>query len=283
MQGTFSQVGLSDVLQLCILAKKSGLLKLSKGKENVEIYFVKGEVTHAISPLGEGAKAFFYPLSWTEGNFILLKDAPLPAKTVDKSTGDLLAELLTVSQELEQIQGVVSSENSVFRIAEGDGRRAGPITISPEQWRVLSRINGSRSVRAIAETVRLPYFDTAKIIYGLHAEGLIESVAGAVKPAVAATDGPAKTVSDPVPQGFFDRMVHGLAEVSGPIASVVVRDQIAALGATAEAFPKSRVVELVECVSQVIPDKRLKARFQQRMSDEIRALKTPPNNNNFTL
>jgi hypothetical protein len=74
-------------------------------------------------------------------------------------------------------------------------------------------------------------------------------------------------------------MVHGLAEVSGPIASVVVRDQIAALGASAEAFPRSRVAELVESVSQVIPDKRLKARFQQRMSDEIRTLKAPTNNN----
>jgi hypothetical protein len=283
MQGTFPQVSLTDVLQLCILAKKSGLLKLSKGRESVEIYFVKGEVTHAISPLGEGVKAFFYPLSWTEGNFILLKDAPVPPKTVAKSTAELLSELLGISQELEQIQGVVPTENSVFRIAEGEDRRSAAITLSPEQWRVLSRINGSRGVRTIAETVRLPYFDTAKIIYGLHAEGLVELAPGGAARPAAVSDATSKAVPDPVPQGFFDRMVHGLAEVSGPIASVVVRDQIAALGATAEAFPKSRVVELVESISQVIPDKRLKARFQQRMSDEIRALKTPPNNNSFTL
>lgn len=284
MQGNFSQVSLPDVLQLCILAKKSGLLKLTKGKETVEIYFARGEATHGACPLGEGVKAFFYPLSWTEGNFVLLKDAAVPQKTIDRPTTELLAELLAVSQELEQIQSVVPSENSVFRIAEGDGRR-GPVTLSPDQWKVLSRTNGSRSVRTIAEAVRLPYFDAAKIIYGLHGEGLIELASGAARPAAAVTtpEAPSKTVLDPVPQGFFDRMVHGLAEVSGPIASVVVRDQIAALGATAEAFPKSRVIELVESVSQVIPDKRLKARFQQRMSDEIRNLKTPPNNNAFTL
>ncbi|HEY3302965.1 MAG TPA: DUF4388 domain-containing protein [Candidatus Binatia bacterium] len=282
MQGAFSQISQSDVLQLCILAKKTGLLKLSRGRETVEIYFDKGEAIHAASPLGEGEKAFFYPLSWTEGNFVLVKDAPVPRKTVGRSTADLLSELTTVSQEMERIQGVVPNENSVFRIAEGD-RRSAPVTLSPEQWRVLSRVNGARSVKSIAETVRLPYFDAAKIICALHGEGLVELAPGAARPAAAPDVAAHKPVADPVPQGFFDRMVHGLAEVSGPIASVVVRDQIAALGATAEAFPKSRIVELVESVSQVIPDKRLKVRFQQRMSDEIRTLKAPPNNNSFTL
>lgn len=281
MQGAFSQISQSDVLQFCILAKKSGLLKLSRGKETVEIYFDNGEAIHAASPLGEGEKAFFYPLSWTEGNFVLLKDAPVSSKTIARSTADLLSELTTMSQEMDKIQAAVPNENAVFRIAEGD-RRPAPVTLSPEQWRVLSRVNGVRSVKSIYETLRQSYFDTAKIICALHGEGLVEILPGAARPTSVA-DTVHKPVADPVPQGFFDRMVHGLAEASGPIASVVVRDQIAALGATAEAFPKSRIVELVESVSQVIPDKRLKARFQQRMSDEIRTLKAPPNNNNFTL
>jgi hypothetical protein len=280
MQGAFSQISQSDVLQFCILAKKTGLLKLSRGKETVEIYFNNGEAIHAVSPLGEGEKAFFYPLSWTEGNFVLLKDSPVPSKSIARPTGELLAELAAVSQEMDRIQRVVSNENSVFRIAEGD-RRSVPVTLSPEQWRVLCRINGARSVKTIAETARLPYFDTAKIVCALHDEGLVELASAMARPA-AAPEAAHKPVADPVPQGFFDRMVHGLAEVSGPIASVVVRDQIAALGASAEAFPRSRVAELVESVSQVIPDKRLKARFQQRMSDEIRTLKAPTNNN-FTL
>ncbi|HEY2986318.1 MAG TPA: DUF4388 domain-containing protein [Candidatus Binatia bacterium] len=282
MQGTFSQVSLTDVIQLCILAKKSGLLKLSKGKEIVEIYFVKGEVIHAACPLDEGERAFFYPLTWNEGNFVLIKDSAAPPRTVERPTGELLSELLNVSRELEQIQEVVPTENSVFRIAESDNRRVAPITLSPDQWRVLSRINGARSVKSIAETARLPYFDVAKTIHSLHGEGLVELLSGTARAAAPSDGVVAKpTVPDPVPQGFFDRMVHGLAEVSGPIASVVVRDQIAALGASAEAFPRSRVIELVDSVSQVIPDKKLKARFQQRMNDEIRALKTPPPN--FTM
>lgn len=270
MQGTFSQINLIDVLQLCILAKKSGLLKLSQGKETVEIYFVKGDVVHATCLSGEGEKAFFYPLNWTEGNFVLLKDSVASAKTVTKPTAELLSELVAVSEEWERIREVIPAENAVFRIAEADNHRSGPITIAPEQWRVLSRINGTRSVKSIAETLHLPYFDIAKTVCGFHREGLVEIVPGTAK---AAPDTVSKAVPDAVPPGFFDRMVHGLAEVSGPIASVIVRDQIASLGASTEAFPKSRLAEIIESVSQQIADKRLKARFQQKMSEEIRALK----------
>lgn len=276
MQGTLSQIALTDVIQLCILAKKSGVLKLSRGKEGVEIYFDRGEVVHAVSPLGEGEKAFFHPLTWTEGNFVLVRNGALPAKTITRSTRDLLSELLGVSHELERIQEIVPTEDAVFRIAEAE--RTAPVTLSAEQWSVLSRINGARSVKAIAEAVRLPYFETAKLVCALHKEGLIDlAPGGASRPASHA----ARSVADPVPPVFFDRMVHGLAEVSGPIASVVVRDQIVALGATEESFPKSRIGELIESVSQVIPDKKLKARFQQKMSDEMRALKAPAQN--FTM
>ncbi len=281
MQGTLSQISLTDVLQLCILTKKSGQLRLSRGNETTDIYFIDGEVAHAVSPLGEGEKAFFHPLTWTEGNFSLVKDGAVPQKTVTRPTHELLTEWLGISRELERIQEVVPTENAVFRIAEADAEFSRPISLSADEWKILSRINSARTVRAVAEAAKLPYFETAKMICALHKEGLVQLASGVTAPARGTAQ---KTVVDPVPQGFFDRMVHGLAEVSGPIASVVVRDQIAALGATEESFPKSRIPELVESVCQVIPDKRLKARFQQRMSEEMRALKVPPANaQNFTL
>jgi uncharacterized protein DUF4388 len=283
MQGTLSQISLTDVLQLCILAKKSGLLKLTRGKETVEIYFIGGEVAHAVSPLGEGEKAFFHPITWNEGEFSLLKEDAVSKKTVNRPTRELLTEWLGVSHELEQIQEVIPTENAVFRVAEADLNSSEPITLTAEQWKILSRMNGARTVKAIADASRLSYFDAAKIICTLHKERTIELASAPAKQPAALE--PQKIAGETVPQGFFDRMVHGLAEVSGPIASVVVRDQIAALGATEETFPKSRIPELVDSVSQVIPDKRLKARFQQRMNEEMRTLKVPaaPNPQNFTL
>lgn len=270
MQGTFSQICLTDVLQLCILGKKSGLLRLAQGNENVEIHFSQGDVLHAKAPCGEGEKAFFYPLTWVDGTFALIKDASTPARTIQKSSEELLNELMALWEEWEQVRAVIPTESSAFRIAESDNQRSDPITISPDQWRILSRINGARSVRAIADTLHLPYFDVAKAIYGFHREGLVEIVSGAAK---ILSNGAPKVAPEAAPSGFLDRMVHRLAEVSGPIASVVVRDQIAALGGSPQAFPKSRLPELIESVSQQIPDKKLKARFQQKINEDLLALK----------
>ncbi len=72
---------------------------------------------------------------------------------------------------------------------------------------------------------------------------------------------------------FVEDIIHTLSETMGPIASVVVRDQIKALGESLETFPQERIPELVELVSQEILDESLKARFQQRMLKEIRAAK----------
>src|SRR5436190_19062454 len=256
MQGKLSQISLTDVLQLCILAKKSGQLKLTRGKEAVEIYFIAGEMAHAVSPLGEGDKAFFHPLTWSDGEFSLNQNVTAPKKSITRPTRDLLTEWLGVARELEQIQEIIPTENAVFRIAEADAELAEPITLTAEQWKVLSRINGARTVKAIADAIRLAYFDTAKILCTLSKERLIEIASAGTGSVRTSASEAHKPIADAVPKGFFDRMVHGLAEVSGPIASVVVRDQIAALGATEETFSKNRIPELVDSVSQVIPDKR---------------------------
>ena len=72
MQGNLSQISLNDILMLATGGKKSGVLKLSRGKETVEVYLVDGSIIHATCPIGDGEKALLYPVTWGEGNFALL-------------------------------------------------------------------------------------------------------------------------------------------------------------------------------------------------------------------
>ena len=67
-------------------------------------------------------------------------------------------------------------------------------------------------------------------------------------------------------------MVLKLSEVLGPVAFTIVREQVAGLGQSMDAFPRSKVGELAQLVSQEILDNKLKVRFLQAMSEEIRAL-----------
>lgn len=72
-----------------------------------------------------------------------------------------------------------------------------------------------------------------------------------------------------VPQKFFDRMTVALSHVLGPKASQVVPDHVTALGESMERFPKARVAELIEAVSQEIRDENLKIGFREVLDEHL--------------
>jgi len=75
-----------------------------------------------------------------------------------------------------------------------------------------------------------------------------------------------------VPQEFMKRMIEVLMESIGPVAPLVVRDHIASLGESHEAFPKRRIDELVKLIAPEILHGELRSRFQKKMSEEMRDL-----------
>jgi general secretion pathway protein A len=82
----------------------------------------------------------------------------------------------------------------------------------------------------------------------------------------------AQSGSGIVPSQFFDGMIHALTEAMGPMAPLVVREQLAALGNSSTTFSAATLEKLVELVSREILDDLLKTAFKERMSAAIGAL-----------
>jgi hypothetical protein len=80
---------------------------------------------------------------------------------------------------------------------------------------------------------------------------------------------PAEKTADPVAETvspeFFNRMTDELVAVFGPMASVIVRHDVAALGESMEKFPRARVTELLESVTKEISNENLKIDFRKRL------------------
>jgi hypothetical protein len=262
MQGNLSQISLNDLLLLATGGKKSGVLKLSRGKETVELYLNAGEIIHATCPIGDGEKALLYPVTWGEGTFALLPNGTSPAPTIRKNSAQILDEVKAMSREWETILEVIPTGKTVFRLADLGDEQSGPITVPYVGWRVLTKIDGMRNVQEIAEILRVPYAYTAKVIFNLHKAGLVEIVTPA-----------AKTVSERVAPALFNRIASLLTEIIGPIARVVVHDQIEALGERENNFPEARLEELIGLLSKEISDAQSKARFQQLVAQEVASLK----------
>jgi hypothetical protein len=258
MQGNLSQISLTDLLLLTTTGKKSGVLKLARGKETVEVFLTEGKIIHATCPIGEGEKALLYPVTWGEGTFILQPNGTAPAATVKKTSDEILDEVKAMTREWEIILEVVPSPKTVFRIADLAADNTGPVTVPNVGWRVLSKLDGVRTVQEIAEHLRIPFAYAAKVIYTLHKSGLVELAAPAVKPA-----------SDLVPSALLSNVTSILTEVMGPMAPLVLRDQIEALGESPDKFPESKLDDLIMLIGREISDGKLKNKFEESMFQEI--------------
>jgi type II secretory pathway predicted ATPase ExeA len=84
--------------------------------------------------------------------------------------------------------------------------------------------------------------------------------------------GSGKIASGTVPSRFLDYMVSVLTEAMGPMASLIVHEQIAAMGESFTAFPQRRVVELIEAATREILSDSAKANCKRAMLEGIRGI-----------
>jgi hypothetical protein len=258
MQGNLSQISLTDLLLLATSAKKSGVLKLTRGKETVDVYLTEGRIVHANCPIGEGEKALLYPVTWGEGSFNLLPNGTAPSSTITKTSSEILDEVKAMTREWETILEVIPSGKAVFRIADLADDQTGPITVPNVGWRVLSKLDGSRTVHDIAELLRIPFAYIAKVIFNLHKSGLVEAASAAPK-----------TPVETVPPALLSRVTNILTDVIGPMAPLVLRDQIEALGESPDHLPESKLDDLISLIAKEIADTKLKNKFEESMIQEI--------------
>jgi hypothetical protein len=177
---------------------------------------------------------------------------------VRKSADEILEEVKTMTREWEIILQLIPSGKTVFRIADLAEDNTGPITVPNVGWRILSKLDGNRTVQEVAELLRIPFAYTAKVIYNLHKSGLVEPAGPVVKP-----------TTDLVSPALLNRVTGILTEVIGPMAPLVLKDQIEALGESPDSMPESKLDELISMIGHEIGDGNLKNKFEQSVFQEI--------------
>jgi prophage DNA circulation protein len=83
--------------------------------------------------------------------------------------------------------------------------------------------------------------------------------------AKAGASNPPDVAREIVPPDLFQRMTGELTKFMGPMASMIVRDHVVALGESMEKFPKTKLTELVKGLSEEIGDEKLRVGFRERV------------------
>jgi hypothetical protein len=73
---------------------------------------------------------------------------------------------------------------------------------------------------------------------------------------------------------FFDFMARAATEGIGPMAKLIIDDQIFTLGESRDSFPQKRLAELIERVSREIFNETMRSRFLDKMAQAVSALQT---------
>ncbi|HEX6437828.1 MAG TPA: AAA family ATPase [Candidatus Binatia bacterium] len=88
----------------------------------------------------------------------------------------------------------------------------------------------------------------------------------------------AAPLSDPkertVASQFFDFMARAAAEGIGPMAKLIIDDQIADLGESRDSFPQKKLGDLIERVSREIFNDTMRALFLDKMAQAVSALRS---------
>jgi hypothetical protein len=71
---------------------------------------------------------------------------------------------------------------------------------------------------------------------------------------------------------FFDYMARIATAAMGPMAHLVLRNQIASLGESQDAFPQIKLRQLIDLVSREILNETMRASFQNMMFEEMESL-----------
>ena len=85
--------------------------------------------------------------------------------------------IMEASRRLElwsRIKQKIPSMDAEFIMASTPGDKSMEIHLKPREWMLLCYLHGGRSVRELADLTGYNDFETAKILFGMHAAGLIE-------------------------------------------------------------------------------------------------------------
>lgn len=173
LDGSLEDFGLSDVLQLIHIGKRTGILWVASNDKVAEIYFKDGEVIHAVMDEETGESAIYKIFNWRSGQFKFETKLVSVPETITIGSQNLILEATRRIDEWAKLRDLIPSSKTVLTFAVEPRVGSENITLEPQEWRILSLIDGQRSVEEIAELSGFSELKTTTILYGLVSSGLL--------------------------------------------------------------------------------------------------------------
>jgi hypothetical protein len=165
-QGSLKELPLPDIIQLVSVSGKTGKFTLSRDTDKGFIYLKNGQMVHSV--VGEliGEEAIYSLAIWNQGEFQFTPGEEPDKQTITKSNTNLLMEAARRLDEWRVLSKKIPSVEFVPELMVRENRHE-QVTLNPQEWLLITRIDGHRSISDIGKSLNMSSFDVAKILYGM--------------------------------------------------------------------------------------------------------------------
>ena len=172
-QGSLKELPLPDIIQLVSVSGKTGKFTLSREGDQGFIYLKNGQMVHAHVGDLVGEEAIYALAIWNAGEFQFNPGEEPDRQTITKSNTNLLMEAARRLDEWRVLSKKIASVDYVPELMTRENRHE-QITLNPQEWMLITRIDGHRSIADIGKTLGMSSFDVAKILYGMITGELVQ-------------------------------------------------------------------------------------------------------------
>lgn len=165
-QGSLKELPLPDIIQLVSVSGKTGKFTLTRETDRGYIYLKNGQMVHAFVADLVGEEAIYALAIWNQGEFQFSPGEEPDRQTITKSNTNLLMEAARRLDEWRVLSKKIPSVEYVPELHARENRHE-QVTLNPQEWILLTKIDGHRSIADIARALNASSFDVAKILYGM--------------------------------------------------------------------------------------------------------------------
>lgn len=172
-QGSLKELPLPDIIQLVSVSGKTGKFTLTRDSDSGLIYLKNGQMVHAVVGNLVGEEAIYALAIWNSGEFQFTPQEEPERQTITKSNTNLLMEAARRLDEWRVLSKKIPSVDHVPELLARENRHE-QVTLNPQEWILVTRIDGHRSIADIASSLSVSSFDVAKILYGMITGELVQ-------------------------------------------------------------------------------------------------------------
>ena len=172
LQGSLSELPLPDVIQLVSVSGKTGAFEIRGEQASGRIYLRDGQIVDAMVGNLRGDSAVYEMAIWSEGTFSFDPGKESGTVTIHMSNASLMMEAARRLDEWRVLSRKIPSLDLVPYFTSRE-HGADQVTLSPQEWILVTRIDGERSIEGIAAELKWAPFDVSKLLFGMITTGLV--------------------------------------------------------------------------------------------------------------